>query len=111
MHKFVKLREVNPEFLELPKRDISDDLFNYMLEVYAEDYIALDIPRIRAQLHHVANAVITRIHDMFPLDKDDDEDVISLKKILKNKGARSIIKNVLGFEFDGVSDLTQMNIL
>ena len=27
LHKFVKLTEVNPEFAELPKVDISDDLF------------------------------------------------------------------------------------
>ena len=35
-HKSVKLTEVNPEFAELPKSDISDDPFNYMLEVYMD---------------------------------------------------------------------------
>ena len=86
-HKFLKLMEVNPEFAELPKTDILDDPFNYMLEVYMDNYIMLAIPRIRDQLHHVTNAVMTDIHDVFPPDKDDDEDLISLKKILKKEGA------------------------
>ena len=65
-YKFVKLTEVNPEFLELPKIDISDDPFNYMLEVYMDNYIALAIPRNQDQLHHVANTIMTGIHDVFP---------------------------------------------
>ena len=44
-HNFIKLTEVNPEFSKLPKIDILDGLFNYMLEVYIDDYIALAIPR------------------------------------------------------------------
>ena len=83
--KFVKLTEVNPDFVELPNVDILDDIFNYMLEVYMEDYIALAIQRIRAQLHHVENAVMTEIHDVFHPDKDDDKDEIYLKKILKKR--------------------------
>ena len=100
-HNFVKLTEASPEFVELPKRDISDDPFNYMIEVYMDNYIALDIPRIRYQLHHVSNDVMTGIHDVFPLDKYDDEDAISLKKILKKECVWAVIKNVLEFEFDG----------
>ena len=34
---FVKSTETNPEFAELPKSDISEDPFNYMLEVYMDD--------------------------------------------------------------------------
>ena len=82
-HKFVKLTEVNPDFAELPKSDIFDGLFNYMLEVYTDNYIALAIPGSQDQLHHAANAIITGIHDVFPPYKDDKEDEISLKKILK----------------------------
>ena len=48
-----------------------------------DDYIALAIPRIQYQLHHVANAIMKGIHYVFPPDKDDKEDAISLKKILK----------------------------
>ena len=48
LHKFVKLAEVNKEFAELPKIAFLDDPFNYILEVYMENYNALDIPRRRA---------------------------------------------------------------
>ena len=65
-HKFVELMEVNPYFVELPKKDISNEPFNYMLEVYMDDYIALDIPRIQYQLHHVVNSIMTGTHYMFP---------------------------------------------
>ena len=36
-HKFVKLTELNAEFAELPKVNISDDPFNYMLELYMDN--------------------------------------------------------------------------
>ena len=100
-HKFVKLTEVNPDFVELTKSYILDEPFNYMMEVYMDDYIALSIPRSQDQLHHVFNAIMTGIHDFFHPDKDDKEYSISLKKILKNEGAWEIIQNLLGFEFDG----------
>ena len=44
---------------------------------------------------------MTGINDAFPPDKDDKENAISLKKILKKESAWTTIKNVLGFEFDG----------
>ena len=44
---------------------------------------------------------MTWIHDVLPPDKDDKEDAISLRKILKKEAAWEIIKNVLVFEFDG----------
>ena len=100
-HKFVNLTEVNSEFAELKKKDTSMEPFNYMLEVYMYDYIVLDIPKIQDQLHHVANSIIIGIHYVFPPDKDDKEDAISLKKILKKEAVWATINNVLGFEFDG----------
>ena len=45
LHKFVNLTEVNPEFAELPKVYILDNLFISILEVYMEYYIALAVPR------------------------------------------------------------------
>ena len=48
-----------------------------------DDYIVLAIPKSQDQLHHVANAIMTGINDIPPPDKDDKEDSISLKKILK----------------------------
>ena len=65
-HNFVKLTEVNPEFSGMPKSDILDDPFNYMLEVYMYNYIVLSVPRSQDQLNHVVNAIITGIHDVFP---------------------------------------------
>ena len=69
-----------------------------MLEVCMDDYIVLDIKKIQDQLHHVANIIMTGIHDVFPPYKDDKEDAISLKKILKKESAWATIKNVLEFE-------------
>ena len=66
-----------------------------------DDYIMLAIPKIQDQLHHVANSIMTGIHDVFPPDKDDKEYSISIKKILKKEDLQTTIKNVLGFEFDG----------
>ena len=66
-----------------------------------DDYIALAILKSQDQLNPVANAIMTGIHDVFLPDKDDMEDAISLKKILKKEAAWAIIKTVLGFEFDG----------
>ena len=100
-HKFVELTELNSEISELKDKYTSKESLNYMLEVYMDDYIVLDIPKIQDQLHHVDNAIMTGIHDVFPPDKDDKEDAISLKKILKKEAIWATIKNVLGFEFDG----------
>ena len=86
-HKFVKLTEVNSELAELPKKDTSNEPFNYMLEVYMDDYIVLAIPKSQDQLHHVTNAIMTGIHYVFPQDKDDNEDAISLKKVMKKEAA------------------------
>ena len=92
--------EIKSEFAELPKKDTSNEPFNYMLEVYMDDYIVLAIPKIQDQLHHISNAIMTGIHDVFPPDKDDKEYAIFLKKVLKTKSAWATIKNVLAFEFD-----------
>ena len=50
-----------------------------------DDYIVLAIPKSQDQLHHVTNTIMTWINYVFPPDKDDKEDVISIKKILKRK--------------------------
>ena len=71
------------------------------MEVHIDDYIELAISKIQDQLQHVANSIMTGIHDLFPLEKYYKEDAISLKKIMKKEAAWEIIKNVLGFEFDG----------
>ena len=68
-HKFVKLMEVNSDFAETPKKYISNEPFNNILELYMDYHIALAIPSIQYQLHHVASTIITGIHDVFPPDK------------------------------------------
>ena len=100
-YKFVDLTEVNSDIEELKKKDTSKELCNYILEVYMDDYIVLDILKIKDQIHHFANAIMTGIHDMFTPDKDDQEDAISIYKMLKKEAAWTTVKNVLGFEFDG----------
>ena len=62
-----------------------------------DDCIVLAIPKIQDQLNHVANTIMTGIHDLFPPDKYYKEDSISLKKILIKEAAWETIKNVLGF--------------
>ena len=103
-HKFVELTEVNSEIAELKDKDTSKESskesFNYMLEVYMDDYIVLAIPKIQDQLNRVSNTITTGIHDVFTPDKYDKEYAISLNKILKKDAVWETIKNVLGFEFD-----------
>ena len=85
LHKIMKLTKVNLKFAEFPKVDILDDPFNYMLELYMDYCIVLDIPRSQSQPHHVVNIMMTGICYVLPLDKDYNKDAISLKKILKRK--------------------------
>ena len=37
------------------------------------------------QLHRVTNSAMTGIHDVFPPDKDDEENAISLKSFRKSR--------------------------
>ena len=42
------------------------------------------------------------IHDVFPVDADDEEDYISLKKLKTQEAQENLEKEVLGFQFDGI---------
>ena len=66
-----------------------------------DDYIVLVTQKRQDQLHHVANKIMTEIHDVFPPNKYDKEDAISPNKILKKETVWATIKNVLGFIFYG----------
>jgi hypothetical protein len=72
-----------------------------MVEVYIDDFMSLVIPISQEQLRHVATAVMTGIHDMFPPDNDDSNDPISKNKMIKEEGQYSNRKTLLGFDFDG----------
>ena len=41
------------------------------------------------------------IHDVFPACEIDENDSISLKKLKKLEGEWALVKDVLGFTFDG----------
>jgi hypothetical protein len=48
------------------------------------------------------------VHDVFPADNIDDNDPLSLKNLLKLEGEWAVLKEVLGFEFDGVAKTMQL---
>ena len=67
-----------------------------------DNYIVLAITSSRYQVNHVANTVITGIHDVFLPDKDDEDDVISLRNIyIYKEVVWAVLKTVLVFDSDG----------
>ena len=72
-----------------------------MLEIYVDDYISMAIQRTKADLRHVANAMMKGVHDVFPADNVDENDPLSYKKLLKLEGMWDMTKDILGFTFDG----------
>ena len=101
-HKFIKHVMTSNTIQELPDTGREETGFNYMVEVYVDDFMSIVIPVTRQQLDHVATAVMTGIHDVFPADEDDEEDPISLKKLTKGEGEYDTRKTLLGFDFNGV---------
>jgi hypothetical protein len=75
-----------------------------MVEVYVDDFMSLVIPVSREQLRHVAAAIMTGIHDVFPPDADDSNDLISEKKLKALEGLYSTRKTLLGFDLDGTAN-------
>ena len=73
----------------------------YCLEVYVNDFMSLVILTSKEQLVHVASAIMTGIHDIFPANIVDSNDPISEKKLKKGEGVYSTKKTLLGFDFDG----------
>ena len=100
-HKFLKYSASGKDFESLPKQS-DDEGLKYLVECYVDDYISIAIPTSQQQLEHVANAVMTGIHDVFPPNEDDEEDPISLKKLKKFEAMWLLYKDILGFTFDGL---------
>jgi hypothetical protein len=101
-HKFLRHTQSATEYQDLPTSATpEEERFRYLLEVYVDDYIGLATATSRQQLDHVANAVMYAIHDIFPPDQAEDEDPISLKKLLKQEGCWDVVKEILGFCFHG----------
>ena len=66
--------------------------------------MSLVIPVSQSQLKHVAAAVMTGTHDVFPVNEDDDGDDPTLKTKLKKLEAQyATLKLLLGFDFDGIN--------
>ncbi len=63
--------------------------------------MSIIIPTSQEQLEHVATAVMTSIHDVFPANVLASNNPISKKKLLKEEGRYSLFKTLLGFDFDG----------
>jgi hypothetical protein len=104
-HKFIKHVMTSDTIQDLPETGREETGFNYMVEVYVDDFMSIVIPVTQQQLDHVhvATAVMTGIHDVFPADEDEDEDPILLKKLMKGEGEYSTMKTLLGFDFNGVN--------
>jgi hypothetical protein len=106
-HKFLKHAMGNDEAQKLPDK-ASNDGFNYIIEVYVDDFISLAMAKSKEQLEHVAKSVMHGVHDVFPADGDDNNDLLSMKKLLKLEGEWALLKEILGFEFDGVEKTMQL---
>jgi hypothetical protein len=99
-HKFVNYVRGDKYFDALPATLEDNNNCQYGLEVYVDDFMSIVIPTSRDQLEHVATAVMTGIHNVYPSNITDSEDPILEKMLLKGEGQYSLIKALLGFEFD-----------
>ena len=86
---------------DLPASAGTNSPCHYCLEVYVDDFICIVIPTSHKHLDHVPTAVMTGIHDVFPANINDGNNPISEKKLLKGDGRYSLMKMLLGFDFDG----------
>jgi len=101
-HKFVQHAVQEKDFDALPTVNTDDGKLQYMVKVYVDNFTSLAVPTSREQLVHVTNLTIGEIHDVFPVDEDDENDPLSLKKILKLESMWALHKDILGFTFDGL---------
>jgi hypothetical protein len=100
-HKFEQYAMGGDDVKKLSEKGGAQGPLKYLVEVYVDDFIPLAIATTQEQLEHVARAVMHGIHDAFPEDEDDSNDPISLKKLVKNDGQWALMKDLLGFDFDG----------
>jgi hypothetical protein len=99
-HKFTEHAMKNEALAALPEQCKVKE-FKYTIGVYVDDFTALAQAKSRQQLEHLTKAMMHGIHDVFPPDTEDANDPISLKKLLKLEGEWAVLKELLGFEFDG----------
>ena len=106
-HKFTHYAMGNEEVKKLPKSG-GEDGFRYFIDVHMDDFLPLAFASTQDQLQHLAEIVMHGIHDVLPADDDDDNDPLSLKKLRKLDGKWALLKDLLGFEFDGVAKTMQL---
>ena len=93
----------NQAYSNLPEQDENGNAFRYLLEVFIDDFVSLVIPTSRKQLQHVSTNMMNGIHDVFPANTNDSNDLISEKRLKQWDGEYSTTKTILGFDFDGVN--------
>ena len=99
-HKFLKYTKGSQEYEDLPQT-VGESNFQFLLEVFVDDFVGLAIPESKDELDHCANGIQMGIHDVFPEATVDEEDPISLKKAKQGDAQWSSRKDALGFDFDG----------
>jgi hypothetical protein len=72
-----------------------------LIEVYVDDFIAFVIAMSAEQLENISNAVMQGIHDIFPPNNNEEEDLISNKELQWGDSMFDAKKYILGFTFDG----------
>jgi hypothetical protein len=87
-HKFSHHVSGDPDFNSLPvtTADLTNNELYYALEVYMDNFMSMVIPVSQEQLQHIATAIVTGIHDVFPANTSNADDPISEKKLLKGEG-------------------------
>jgi hypothetical protein len=89
-HKFKAYIKGNVTFEEFQEKEAKGNL-RYFLKVYVDNLMLLIIPATNEEMLHVATAVMTSIHDVFPKDNNDNNDPIScLKKMKKGQSQLSM---------------------
>ena len=102
-HMFLADTTTTPRYLLLPTTPAPESPFDYLIEVYMDDFIGLALAQTRQQLDHLASAIMTGIHDVFPPSPTSADDPISHKKRLAGDAAWDVTKDILGITFDGDS--------
>jgi hypothetical protein len=98
LHKSEHLANTCLSTATLPRE--SDKPLQYMTEVYVDDFMSVIVPHSKQQLCHMVQTTMMGIHDVFPPDDMDENDPISLKKLLKGDSQYSTKKYLLGFNFN-----------
>jgi hypothetical protein len=100
-HKFSHQITGDKEYELLPHLLEGEQPCQYGLDVYVDDFMSIVIRTSWEQLKHMAAAVMTGVHNVFPADIVDGNNPILEKKLKKGEGQYSLFKTLLGFNFDG----------